>query len=198
MAHDQGVSSSAAIDIDKLYLEQVETRLVHNLGVIDRMLGDQIRFPVRAKNADEQDALAMRSQLLAVSDSQRKALDLVSGTLETENLGQMQHEMSDQMKNATGQTTPQDVPTDAPASFLGAAGLPEYSPVAGLPTTASKLSTIGGHTAYDYIAEALEGTQSTTARREQVATSSVIAAVGECRASIGPAASPSPTATPTP
>jgi hypothetical protein len=198
MAHDQGGSSSAAIDIDKLYLEQVETRLVHNLGVIDRILGDQIRFPVRPKNADEQDALTMRSQLLAVADSQRKALDLVSGTLETENLGQMQHEMSDQMKSAVGQPGPQADPTGDPTSFIGAAGLPEYSPVAGLPTTASKQSSLVGHTVYDSIAEALEGTQNTTARREQVATSTVIAAVGECRASAAPASSPSPAASPTP
>jgi hypothetical protein len=198
MSHDQAGTSSAAIDIDKLYLEQVETRLVHNLEVVDRLLGDQKRFPAEPKNDDERDALVMRAQLQAVASSQRKALDLVSGTLETESLGQMQHEMSDQMRNATGQATPMPNPTSDPVSFIGAAGLPEYTPVAGLPTTASKQSTLVGHTVYDEINVALEGTQTVTARREQVATSAVISAVGECRASAAPADSPSPNASPTP
>jgi len=200
MAHDGTGASSAAIDIDKLYLEQVETRLVHNLGVIDRLLSDQKRFPDAPKSDDERDALVMRSQLQAVAASQRKALDLVSGTLETESLGQMQHEMSDQMRSATGQATPLPDVTSEPVSFIGAAGLPDYQPVPGLPTTASKQSTLQGHTVYDEINAALEGTQSVTARREQLATSSVIAAVSDCRAGAGPASSssPSPSASPTP
>jgi hypothetical protein len=199
MAHDQAGSSSAAIDIDMLYLEQVETRLVHNLGVVDRLLGDEKRFPAVPKNADERDALTLRAQLLGVADSQRKALDLVSGTLDTEALGQMQHEMSDQMKNATGQAGPLPDPTSDPVSFIGAAGLPDSTPVSGLPTTASKASsTLAGHTVYDAINAKLELTQSATAQREQVATAAVIAAVGECRTNVGAPASPSPNASPTP
>jgi len=194
MAHDQAGTSSAAIDIDMLYLEQVETRLVHNFGVVDRMLRDEKRFPAYPKNDDDRDALSMRAQLQAVADSQRKALDLVSGTLDTEALGQMQHQMLDQMKSATSDAAvPQPDATSDPVSFLGVAGLPDTTPVSGLPTTASEsASTLSGHTVYDAINNQLEGTQSVTARREQVATAAVIAAVGECRASVAP----SPNATP--
>jgi hypothetical protein len=198
MARDQSGASSAAMDIDKLYLEQVEARLVHNLALIDRLLGDQSRFPAAPKNDDERDALAMRSQLQAVAESQKKALDLVSGTLETEMLGQMQNELSGQMKSSVGQPAPQTAAASDPASFIGAAGLPEYAPASGVPTEAQKQSTLGGHSAFDQAAAALEVTQGTTARREQVATSSVINAVSDCRASVGPATSPAPAASPTP
>jgi hypothetical protein len=198
MSHDQAGTSSAAMNINLLYLEQVETRLVHNLGVVDRLLGDEKRFPQTPRTDDDKDAVAMRSQLEAVAASQRKALDLVSGTLETESLGQMQHEMNDQMRNATGNgATPMPDPTGDAVSFIGSAGLPEYTPVAGLPTEASKQSKLIGHTVYDQINTVLEGTQSVTARREQVATTSVITAVGQCRAAAGPPDSPSPSAGPT-
>jgi hypothetical protein len=114
--------------------------------------------------------------------------------LETEALGQMQHEMSDQMNSVTGRQGPAPLgrATDAPVSFLGSAGLPEDLPATGLPTLASKMSTLRGHTAYDTILAALESGQLTIARREQVATASVIAAVHECHASGAPQESPSP------
>jgi hypothetical protein len=194
MAHDQAGTSSGVIDIDKLYLEQVETRLVHNLKVIDTLLSDDKHFPAAPKDGDERDALIMKSQLLAVADQQRKALDLVSGTLETEALGQMQGQIDNQMKSATGQSVVPPAPTSDPVSFIGTAGLPEYTPVAGLPTTSNKSSTLGGHSIYDSIASALEGTQSSIARREAVATASVVNAVSSCRATITP--SPAPSTTP--
>ncbi len=190
MSRDAGDNSSGSIEIDKLYLEQVETRLVHNLKVIDKMLGDEQRFPAQPKTADEREAAAMKSQLLAVAQSQRRALDLVSGTLDTEMLGQLQSDNDNAMKAAVGAPGPVSVPTAEPVSFIGAAGLPDYSPQAGLPTRESKLSTLGGHTPYDGAAEALEETQVTTAHREQVVTAAVIAAVGDCRATIAPSPVP--------
>jgi hypothetical protein len=196
MGSDAAGTSSAAIDLDKLYLEQVETRLVHNLKVVDKLLGDQQRFPSVPKSDDERDVITMRSQLLAVADAQRKSLDLVSGTIATEDLGQMQGDISTQMKSATGQVAPLPGATGDPVSFIGAAGLPDYTPVSGLPTTASKTSTLGGHTVYDEIASALENTQGTTARRETVATSAVIAAVNDCRGTVSPA--PAPVVSPSP
>lgn len=193
MAHDASGSSSAAIDIDKLYLEQIETRLVHNLQVIDKLLGDDKRFPASPRTDDERAAVVLKTQLLAVADPQRKALDLVSGTLETESLGQMQHEFDKQMQSATAQdNAPMAAATSDPTSFIGTAGLPDYSPVAGLPTTASKTSTLSGHTVYDTIGASLEETQGTIARREQAASSAVIDAVGSCRAASAPEPTPSP------
>ncbi len=193
MGHDQAGYSSASIEIDKLYLEQVETRLVHNLQVIDRLLGDEKRFPSSPRTADDRDAIALKSQLVSVADQQRRALDLISGTLETESLGQMQHDIDNSMQSAVGQTgpQPQTAATAGPNTFIGSAGLPDYSPVSGLPTTASKNSDLAGHTVYDSIAAALEGTQGTIARREQLATSAVLSAVSDCRASVAPSPVPS-------
>ena len=134
MASDSAGTSSASMDIDRLYLEQVQTRLVHNLRVIDQLLGDQKRFPAVPKNDDERDAMTMRSQILAVTASQRSALDLISSTLDTEAMGQMQHDLNDQMKSASGQVAPQPIATSDPVSFIGTAGLPEYLPAAGVPS----------------------------------------------------------------
>jgi hypothetical protein len=192
MARDQGDNSSASIEIDKLYLEQVETRLVHNLKVIDTLLADQRRFPPNARTDDDRDANLMKSQLVAVADEQRKALNLVSGTLETESLGQMQHQFDGQMKSATGQVGPLPAATSDPASFIGTAGLPDYTPVSGLPSRTTELSAVGGHTIYDQMAAVLESTQITIAQRERVATASVVSAVSDCRASVPGAPSPSP------
>jgi hypothetical protein len=193
MGRDTADNSSGSIEIDKLYLEQVETRLVHNLKVVDMLLADAKLFPANATTDDERDATLMKAQLLAVADSQRKALDLVSGTLETESLGQMQHDINNQMASATGPNTgPLPAPTADPASFIGTAGLPDTSPQAGLPTRSSMLSTVGGHTVYDGLAAVLENEQGTIAQRERVATSSVIAAVNDCRAVASPVPSPAP------
>ncbi len=197
MGSDAGGTSSAALDIDKLYLQQVETRLVHNLQVIDRMLGDAKRFPASPRSTDERDVNAMKAQLLAVADQQRKALDLVSGTLDTESLGQMQHDIDTQMAGATGQAgAPQTAATAGPISFIGTAGLPEYTPAAGLPTTQSKMSTVAGHTVYDSINAELEVRQATIAHREQAVTASVVAAANECRAVTAPGAAPAPAGSP--
>jgi hypothetical protein len=94
----------------------------------------------------------------------------------------MQHDINTQMTSATGPQAPLPAATSDPVSFMGSAGLPEYTPVSGLPTTASKTSSVGGHTVYDSIASALETTQLMTARREAAATSSVVAAVNDCHA----------------
>lgn len=196
MSSDSAGTSSASIDIDKLYLEQIQTRLVHNLRVIDQLLGDTKRFPAVPKNDDERDAVTMRGQLLAVAASQRSALDLISGTLDTEALGQMQHDVNNQMKSATGQVGPQPIATSDPVSFIGTAGLPDDVPAAGIPTKNDKTSTLGGHTVYDEIMASLEGTQSTIARREVVASNAVVNAVGSCRASNDNQLPPSPTPSP--
>lgn len=194
MGRDSADNSAGSIEIDKLYLEQVETRLVHNLKVVDKLLGDAKLFPAAPANDDERDALLMKTQLMAVADSQRKALDLVSGTLETEALGQMQHDINNQMQSATGNAAPLPAPTADPATFIGTAGLPDYSAQPGLPTRSSTLSTVGGHTVYDGLAGVLEQQQGTIAEHERVATSSVIAAVNACRANASPAPSAVPTA----
>ncbi len=196
MARDQAGSSAGAIEIDKLYLQQVESRLVHNLQVVDKMLGDQQRFPANPLTADERDTVMMKTQLQAVADVQRKALDIVSGTLATESLGQMQHEFNTGMQSAIGTPGPPVVPTDDPVSFIGAAGLPDESPNAGLPTTAAKTSSLGGHTVYDGMAAVIESQQGTIARRERVATASILTAVDDCRAGTAPA--PAATSSPAP
>ena len=98
------------------------------------------------------------------------------------------------MQGATGpETTPQTAATAGPTTFIGTAGLPEYTPASGLPTTSSKLSNVGGHGAYDAVAAALEGTQIAIAHREQTANASVLCAVDDCRACVPtPAPSPAP------
>jgi hypothetical protein len=194
MARDVSDSSSAGAAMDKMYLGQIQTRLVRNLKTLEALLGDRARFPDDPGSAAAADTNSMKSELKAVADSQREALALLSGVVETEAQGQMQHEMSDQMSSVTGRPGPAPFgrATDAPVSFLGSAGLPEDPPATGLPTLAPNMSTLGGHTVYDTILAALESRQLTIAHREQSVSTSVIAAVRACRAGVAPQEAPAP------
>ncbi len=193
MSRDAAGTSSASIEIDKLYLEQIETRLVHNLSVIDRKLGDVKHFPVVAQSDDEQDADALKKQLLAVAAEQRKALNLISGTLATESLGQMRNDIAGAtMQNSLQppSSQPQAAATADPTSFIGVAGLPDFAPVAAFSKTA-KLSNLAGHTVFDQVALQLEDTQATIAHHENVATETVIRTAEQCRAVVVPSPAPS-------
>jgi hypothetical protein len=80
--------------IDRLYVENAITALVHNLSIVDAQLADPIRFPLDAANGASSPA-AMKAQLAAIAAQQKRALDLLSGALETGNFNAMQNSSDD-------------------------------------------------------------------------------------------------------
>jgi hypothetical protein len=79
--------------IDRLYVENAIAALVHNLAIVDGQLADANRFPPDASGAAS--TAAMKAQLGAIAAQQKKALDLLSGALETGNFNAMQNSGDD-------------------------------------------------------------------------------------------------------
>jgi hypothetical protein len=196
-SQDLAYGSDTAVQFDQYYLRQVEARLIHNLDLIDSIMKKPAADPSDA-STDGREAADLDSRLAAVLKSQKDALNLLSGTLETEALGRMQGELSNDMKSATGQTTAQTTiqgSTPGAQSFLGTAGLPT-DPSTVLANQPSAQPSIHGHTVYDAIIDNLDTIQLTTARRETQTTAAVLSAVDACKSESDP--SPAPTASSTP
>jgi hypothetical protein len=183
MSHDATMSpGSAALDLDRVYIEQGVHALAHNIAVIDGILSDTKRFPKDPVTDDDKYAALLAAQLRAARDRQNDALNLVNGTVETEQMGQMRSEISTQMQSAVG---PSSAPVPAsptePPNFLDAAGLPDYSPVSLYdPRTMSTSSTLGNGP-YDRVVRALEFDQARVTGAEQALTPTIVAAAAGCR-----------------
>ena len=193
MVYDTTTSSPAALDLDRVYLGQVVHALAHNAAAIDTLLADQKRFPKTPASDDDKLAAQIAAQLRAARDRQNDALNLIDGTLETEQMGQMRQDLPQQMQSAVGPSMAPAVgaPTPAP-NFLDTAGLPSYSAVAAFdPRTLGTSSTLG-NTPYDRVLHALDLDQARIAGAEQVLSPTVVAAALGCQAG----ASPVPTAAP--
>ena len=193
VSYDLSYGSDASVQFDQYYLRQVEDRLAHNLELIDSIM-KRPTSQMDDTSADGREAADLNVRLAAVLKSQKDALNLLSGTLETEALGRMQGEISNDMKSATGQTTTQTTlqgSTPGAQSFLGTAGLPT-DPSSALAVQASAQPTIHGHNIYDTILENLDTIQITTARRETQATAAVLASVDACKTGNGTTPDPEP------
>jgi len=80
--------------IDRLYVENAIAALVHNLAIVDAQLADPNRFPIDAQ-AGASSPTVMKTQLSAIAAQQKRALDLLSGALETGNFNSMQNSGDD-------------------------------------------------------------------------------------------------------
>jgi len=87
-------ASARDVAIDRLYVENDVAALVHNLAIVDDQLADPKRFPQDAANGSVSTA-AMKGQLAAIATQQKRALDLLSGALETGNFDSMQNPNGD-------------------------------------------------------------------------------------------------------
>src|ERR1700682_200823 len=93
--------SRGRLEMDRLQLDREVVAIVRNLQTVATLLGDAKRFPKVAATDDERRALAIKGQLEAVARAQNDALNVISGTLETDRLGQMQHDFPSKINAAT-------------------------------------------------------------------------------------------------
>ena len=197
MSQDQRTGSREALDLDQVYLHRVSDAMAHNLVIIDKLLRDEKRFPKKAASDDDRIAQLLKEQIQAVADRQRRALNTLSGSLDTEDLGRMQNEFPGGISSINSTTGPkgalQNGPRgpDASGSFIGAAGLtmPQYMTME--PRTLGSSNT-AGHTAWDRLANVIETQQASIAGAEQQLSPTVIAISVACRNELSPAATPSP------
>jgi hypothetical protein len=190
---DDAVRAPKALDLDRVYLRRIAGAMANNLRIVDKLLGDQQRFPRTAATHDGRFALQVKAQLQAIAAEQHKTLDFINGTVETDALGQMRSEIDTQMESSLKGTPPTPTgPSSEPTSFLGAAGLPDMAPVPVL-SERSRLTSSEtlGHRPYDRVTAGVEYEQAQISRSEAIASPTLIAAGYACHED-GPAPSPTP------
>ncbi len=127
-------TSGISKDLQVSRIERLITPLVQNTAAIERLLNDPFVFPRRAISDSDRQLLEIRAYLQQVVQQQKRALDVISGFVDTEQLGQMQAAGSEALKltqtreipKAQGGTGPQSAqsvgaaPTPPPSEILNA------------------------------------------------------------------------------
>lgn len=181
MAADQ-IEGSTAGRMDALVGENVVGAIVHNLVLIDRKLNDPARFPTDPKTDDERLAVQVKAQLQAIEDAQKRQLNALNGTIETDNMNTMQHEMPANqvvVSSSSNGKMPEAPLTTTPApDSIAAAGIPNDKN-----TTETRTLVAGsliGTTYYGSLAGAMAGEQQNTLKLENTATATIRQVAAEC------------------
>ena len=116
----------SAVDLDVMRLERYIDPLVKNTQAIEALLNDSV-YPQHAESQSDRDLLDMRAHLQEVLAEQRRALDLISGFTDTQQLGELQR-AGNEYQSAVGpdrqsSPPPQAAPTTEPNDLLSA-GVP--------------------------------------------------------------------------
>ncbi|MDQ2871696.1 MAG: hypothetical protein M3R35_01045 [Candidatus Eremiobacteraeota bacterium] len=195
--------SNAAEDLDVLHLENLIGPMVQNVAQTESLLGNTSTFPVRPVNKDDKQIVALRSQVLTVLEEQKSVLDLISGLVDTQQLGELQAAGHDydralnmpETKNTVGvngtPSRPSDSPTSAPDSLTNA-GLAEHRP--GNVPDITKLNTdsaLSNNPVLEF-PRAVSTYQQRISLREDIAAAGVRKAVPLCGGHVSPASEPSP------
>lgn len=186
-------------------LENLVTPLVKNTQAIEQFLNDPV-YAHKAQNDNDKQLLTLRAQLKQVLESQKQALDLVSGFVQTEQLGQLRaagHEYdtaisgNDTTHQQPGQqqNQPSTSPTTAPAEILnagvGSSNDPARKNDPRFQTTDSAL----GYNPLNAFDQQMLNYQTQIAQSESHATFTIMKAVPVCGGQV-PGASPAPIASP--
>jgi hypothetical protein len=194
--------SKAAQDMAVMHLEQLITPLVKNTQEVDNLLNNPYAFPKTARSQDEKRLLQMRAQLQAVNDQQKKALDVISGFVDTQQLGELQaegHEY-DAAINNTGQRSPppNPAPSAAPNEVLNAGLDTSKDPARQMdPRYLNSDSTLGNNP-LNVFENAIVSYQHDIQSSEQDAAKSVVQAVPLCGGEVPGQTTPSPSPTASP
>jgi hypothetical protein len=180
--------------------------LVKNTQAVDKLLGDPYAFPRVPYTDDDRKLLQMRAQLIAVNDQQKKALDVVSGFVDTQQLGELQaagHEYDAALSpnpSSKGQT-PNPAPTEPPSDVLNAGVTnAQNDPSRAIDPRYKNTGSVLGGNPLNVFENAISAYQQDIAGTEQVAAKSVVEAVPLCGGHVPgqptPAPSPAPAGSP--
>jgi hypothetical protein len=201
------LGSKAGVDMDVMHMETLIGPLVQNTQAIERYLNDPI-LKRRALTDTDKQLIEMRQQLLAVLAQQKQALDLISGFVDTQQLGELQaagHEYDKAIMGAdvgtkgqgpTAASTPAGAPTTAPNELLNA-GLPgsPSDPRATDPRYSGSGNSVG-YNPLKVFDQQVGVYQQAISSNENLAAQAVMKAAVECGGTIPPPAhivTPSPT-----
>jgi hypothetical protein len=196
--------SQAAQDMAVERLESLIGPLVKNTQAVDKLLDDKYAFPHVAYSDDDQKLLQMRDQLRAVNEQQKRALDIISGFVDTQQLGELQaagHEYDSALKPETSNGTPNPAPTEAPAAVLNAGVNNAQNDISRANDPRYKgTNNLVGANPLNVFENAIASYQQDIQASEQVAAKTVISAVPRCGGHVpgqpAPSAAPSPVPSP--
>ncbi len=188
--------SKAAQDMDVMHLERLITPLVKNTQDVDNLLNSPYAFPKVARSEDDKRLLLMRAELQAVNDQQKKALDVISGFVDTQQLGELQaegHEY-DQAINGTGQPTtpPNAAPSSQPNDVLNAGLSTANDPTRKMDPRYLNSDSALANNPLNVFENAISSYQQDIQGTEQDAAKSVVQAVPLCGGVVPGQATPSP------
>lgn len=184
-------------------LESLIGPLVKNTQAVEKLLSDPYAFPKVAYSDDDQKLLAMRVQLLAVNEQQKKALDLISGFVDTQNLGELQaagHEYDNALSSNPKTTgTPNPAPTQAEADILKAGVTnAQNDPARAADPRYKNSDAMVGANPLNVFEDQMTNYQQDIQGTEQVAAKSVIEAVPLCGGHVPGQSAPAPGPSPSP
>ncbi len=203
--HASANGNGASENMDVLRLENLVRPMVNNVAEIKRILSEPGAFPRFARSDQEKQVLAMRAQLRVVLADQETALDLISGLVDTQQLGQLQASGSELAKSiaapdVTTKGAPGQMPTPNPgpttSSDLLNAGLPDK--LRSNDPRYKNTDSIVGHNPLNAFAQQVAVLQRSIDSNEAVAAKSIMAAVTQCGGRTPGQTSPLPTPSPTP
>lgn len=128
------LGSDAGRDIAVERLENLVTPLVKNTQSIEELLNDPV-YAKKAQNDNDKQLLALREQLETVLAQQKAALDLISGFVDTEQLGELKAAGNDINNAINGGATPQPQTGSAAAQNAAPSTTPDPMLNAGVSST---------------------------------------------------------------
>jgi hypothetical protein len=195
--------SQAATDLDVMRLERLIDPLVKNTQAIEKLLKDPV-YPRRPQSDSDKQLLIIRAQLASVLDQQKRALDLVSGFVDTQQLGELQasgHEYDNAInnngqanRNGTSSNHPNLSPTAPPADILNAGVTNSNNDIARKydPRYTNTGSQVG-YNPLNVFDQQMGIYQTDISRTEDLASQSILKAVPQCGGQVpGPAPAPVP------
>ena len=196
--------SAGAQDLAVSRLESLIGPLVKNTQAVDKLLSDPYAFPKVAYSDDDQKLLQMRNQLRVVNEQQKKALDVISGFVDTQQLGELQaagHEYDAALRaNGTNRgQTPNPAPTAPPAPILNA-GVNNASndPTRAVDPQYKNTDSLVGANPLNVFETAIASYQQDIAGSEQDAAKTVVSAVPLCGGHVPGQPAPTPAPSPSP
>jgi len=195
--------SQAATDMDVMRLEKLISPLVKNTQATEQALRDTI-YPRKPQSNTDKQLLQIRAHLAQVLEEQKRALDLVSGFVDTQQLGELQAAGHEYDKSISGNetttktpnnsnNTPNTSPTAPPADILNAGvsnanndPARKYDPR--YTNTGSQL----GYNPLNVFDQQMEQYQMQISQSENLATQAIMKAVPQCGGQIPAPPAPAP------
>lgn len=141
-----GGSADHGLQMDNVLLGQVVQLVAKNLAKVDTLLNDPKRFPAAPASDDQKMLASAKSSLQAVADSQRVALNILSGTMETTAL-QMLLAKGDGTQGALGPASIPDNTVNLENPTVGSSTAQTNATSTGSTSTSSTNTSVSGRLA---------------------------------------------------